>query len=185
MAIHLKKCSWSNCGKKEILCLALSNCFSFFIFLAFLEHIPILVQVTIILFNSFPKLSELWYGLKSEAEFMQFRICDHFNGNSQARIVRKQYFLLLILYIQYSCSFPPCTKTSWPEIVFQTWKTSGKLQFEFYSRSDYLKEFSGVASIILLSCAYKCCGKGYRISWKIGLKRTELLINDKTNLHWV
>ena len=110
MAIHLKKCSWSNCGKKEILCLALSNCFSFFIFLAFLEHIPILVQVTIILFNSFPKLSELWYRLKFEAEFMQFRICDHFNGNSQARIVRKQYFLLLILYIQYSCSFPPCLK---------------------------------------------------------------------------
>ena len=37
-------------------------------------------------------------------------------------------------------------------------------QYELYSRSDYLKEFSGFASIILLSCAYLCCGEGYRIS---------------------
>ena len=146
MAIHLKKCSWSNCvfGEK-ISCL---KSFSFF-----LMHF---CQAAIFFFEiwlDFSKLRKLWYQLRFEAEFMQFRNCEiktdqsnQFSGqDSKEAIWTFSLFLWCICWLSYNTYTTPA-HSPFNKNVLCSISTRPLVFFELHSRSDCMKEFSGFAS---------------------------------------
>ena len=114
--------------------------FVFWYFLAFLDTFLSSCQLFLLdLTNFFHKLSELWYQLKLEAEFMQFRICeiktDHFNQFSGQDSKEAIWYLLSFSFVFCSVhtlllfiSPRNITQTSWPNTVFQKYKTTGHLR---------------------------------------------------------